>query len=225
MRLDDRPRHRRSRPTRSKSHHRCLSGRQDAPCPICRSSPSSASTVAVLRDKSHKAILDFLNRHPKDKHILVAAANDTSAMGAIQPPSANSAAKSMSSSLARIASTKCCARCSVPGSPVPSAPSRTKCSYTVPRLIDLGLSPCCAGKQYAPYNYVEHRVVTPDQASHAFIDSATVYGCRPLSLHQVQESASPRTDPQKETRKIEEIHTEELAATMNRGSLHHLGTS
>jgi ribose transport system substrate-binding protein len=36
-----------------------------------------------LREKSHKVMLDFLNRHPKDKHILVAAANDTSAMGAI----------------------------------------------------------------------------------------------------------------------------------------------
>jgi ribose transport system substrate-binding protein len=36
-----------------------------------------------MREKSYKAILDFLSRHPKDKHILIAAANDTSSLGAI----------------------------------------------------------------------------------------------------------------------------------------------
>ena len=37
-----------------------------------------------LHDKSYRVVLDFLNRHPKDKHILIHAANDTSAMGAVQ---------------------------------------------------------------------------------------------------------------------------------------------
>ncbi len=36
-----------------------------------------------FRDKSQKLISDFLQRHPKDKHILIAAAKDTSALGAM----------------------------------------------------------------------------------------------------------------------------------------------
>src|ERR1700733_9923624 len=35
-----------------------------------------------LRDKSKKLISDFLDRHPKEKHILIAAATDSSALGA-----------------------------------------------------------------------------------------------------------------------------------------------
>ena len=36
-----------------------------------------------LRDKSSTAVLEFLKRHPKDRRILIAAANDTAALGAI----------------------------------------------------------------------------------------------------------------------------------------------
>ena len=36
-----------------------------------------------MRDRSKKLISDFLQRHPKDKHILIAAANDSSALGAV----------------------------------------------------------------------------------------------------------------------------------------------
>ena len=36
-----------------------------------------------MREKSQKLVSDFLKRHPKDKHILIAAANDTSALGAM----------------------------------------------------------------------------------------------------------------------------------------------
>ncbi len=35
------------------------------------------------RETSYRVILDFLKKHAKDKRILIAAANDTSAMGAI----------------------------------------------------------------------------------------------------------------------------------------------
>ena len=36
-----------------------------------------------MRDRSKKLISDFLQRHPKDKHILIAAATDSSALGAV----------------------------------------------------------------------------------------------------------------------------------------------
>ena len=36
-----------------------------------------------MRDRSKKLVADFLQRHPKDKHILIAAANDSSALGAV----------------------------------------------------------------------------------------------------------------------------------------------
>src|SRR5260370_761180 len=36
-----------------------------------------------MRDKSKKLISDFLQRHPKDKHILIATATDSSALGAV----------------------------------------------------------------------------------------------------------------------------------------------
>ena len=36
-----------------------------------------------MREKSKKLIADFLERHPKDKHILIAAATDSSALGAV----------------------------------------------------------------------------------------------------------------------------------------------
>ena len=37
-----------------------------------------------LRDKSCQLVLDFLKRYPKDRGILIAAATDTSALGAVQ---------------------------------------------------------------------------------------------------------------------------------------------
>src|ERR1700722_1732774 len=36
-----------------------------------------------MREKSKKLIAEFLERHPKDKHILIAAATDSSALGAV----------------------------------------------------------------------------------------------------------------------------------------------
>ncbi len=36
-----------------------------------------------MRDRSRKLVEDFLQRHPNDRHILIAAATDTSALGAL----------------------------------------------------------------------------------------------------------------------------------------------
>ncbi len=37
-----------------------------------------------MREKSYRLVLDFIHRHPKDRGILIAAATDTSALGAVR---------------------------------------------------------------------------------------------------------------------------------------------
>ncbi len=37
-----------------------------------------------MREKSYRLVLDFIRRHPKDRGILIAAATDTSALGAVR---------------------------------------------------------------------------------------------------------------------------------------------
>jgi ribose transport system substrate-binding protein len=37
-----------------------------------------------MRDKSYRLVFDFLRRHSKDRGVLIAAATDTSALGAVQ---------------------------------------------------------------------------------------------------------------------------------------------
>jgi ribose transport system substrate-binding protein len=39
--------------------------------------------VRGMRESSYRLIADFLKRHPKDRHILIAAATDSSALGAL----------------------------------------------------------------------------------------------------------------------------------------------
>jgi ribose transport system substrate-binding protein len=115
-----------------------------------------------MRDKSYKVILDFLNRHPKDKHILIAAANDTSAMGAIQAIRELGREKHVA-----VVGQDCVEEMLIemqrPGSPVVGSISHEVHLYGA-KLVDLGLS-LLRGETVAPYNYVEHRVVTPDLAA------------------------------------------------------------
>jgi ribose transport system substrate-binding protein len=122
-----------------------------------------------LRDKSYKVVLDFLNRHPKDKRILIAAANDTSAMGAVQAVRELGREKHVA-----IVGQDCVPEMLLEmqrtGSPVIGSISHEVHLYGS-RLIDLGLS-LLRGETVPPYNYVEHRVVTPDLAAR-FLDSDT----------------------------------------------------
>jgi len=114
-----------------------------------------------MRDKSYKVVLEFLNRHPKDKYILIAAANDTSALGAIAAVRELRREKNVA-----VVGQDCIEEMVVemqrPGSPAIASISHEAGLYG-PRLIDIGLA-LLRGEKVAPYNYVEHRAVTADRA-------------------------------------------------------------
>jgi ribose transport system substrate-binding protein len=109
-----------------------------------------------LRDKSRQLVLDFLRRHPKDRGILIAAATDTSALGAVQAVRELKREKYVAivgqdcipEALDEIASVD---------SPLIGSVSHEAQSYG-PMLINLGLS-LLSGHRVAPYNYVEHKLV------------------------------------------------------------------
>jgi ribose transport system substrate-binding protein len=115
-----------------------------------------------LREKSYKVVLDFLNRHPKDKHILIAAATDTSAMGAIAAIRELGREKHVA-----IVGQDCVPEMlqemQRPGTPAIASISHEVQLYG-PRLIDLGLA-LLRGETVPPYNYVEHRAITADLAA------------------------------------------------------------
>jgi ribose transport system substrate-binding protein len=117
-----------------------------------------------LRDQSHKVILEFLQRHPKDKHILIAAGNDTSAIGAIAAVRELGRERNVA-----VVGQDCVEEMLIemqrPGSPAIASISHEVQQYG-PRLIDLGLA-LLRGETVAPYNYMEHRIITPDRAGRA----------------------------------------------------------
>lgn len=110
-----------------------------------------------MREKSFRVILDFLKRHPKDKRILLAAANDTSALGAIEAVLTLNRGKHVA-----VVGQDC----------IPEAVDEMRkedssligsVSHEVneygPRIIELGLN-LLRGRHVAPYNYVTHKMVT-----------------------------------------------------------------
>jgi len=124
-----------------------------------------------MRDKSHKLILEFLKRHPKDKRILIAASNDTSAIGAITAIRelgrednvavvGQDCLEEMLTEMRR------------PGSPAIASISHEVLQYG-PRLIDLGLA-LLRGETVTPYNYADHRAITADRAKALLDDNAAV---------------------------------------------------
>lgn len=114
---------------------------------------------AGVREKSAQAVADFLLRHPQDRRILISAANDTSALGAL------SAARELrrETNLA-IAGQDCIPEAveemSRAGSPWLGSVSHEASSYGE-ALIQLGLS-MLQGATVAPYNYIEHRLITAE---------------------------------------------------------------
>jgi len=131
-----------------------------------------------MRDKSYKVVLDFLNRHPRDKHILIAAANDTSAMGAIQAVRELGREKNVA-----VVGQDCVEEMVLemlrPGSPVVGSISHEVQLYGA-KLIDLGLA-LLRGETVAPYNYIEHRVVTPEIASRFLNTESTAAPAPPVA--------------------------------------------
>lgn len=111
-----------------------------------------------MRDRSQRLTAEFLNRHPKDRHILIAGATDSSALGALEAVHQLRREKHVA-----IAGQDCIAEAVEemrrPRSPWIGSVSHEAAAYGA-SLIQLGLS-IVRGVNVPPYNYVEHRLVTP----------------------------------------------------------------
>ncbi len=113
-----------------------------------------------LRDTSYRLVLDFLRRHPKDRHILIAAATDTSALGAVQ-----AARELKRQQHVAIVGQDCIEEAieemGMAKTPLIGSVSHEAHTYGA-RLIQLGLG-MLGGQSVPPYNYVEHRLVKGKQ--------------------------------------------------------------
>lgn len=109
-----------------------------------------------IREKSYRLVLDFLRRHPRDRYILIAAATDTSALGAVQAVRelkreqhiAIAGQDCIDEAMEEMATGHSCLIGSV---------SHEAHTYGA-RLIHLGLA-MLSGQSVPPYNYVEHKLV------------------------------------------------------------------
>ena len=112
-----------------------------------------------LRDKGYKLVLEFLERHPKDRRVLIAAHNDTVAMGALQAVRELQQEQSVA-----IAGQDCIAEAieemMKPGSPLVASIEHFAESYGE-RLITLGLN-ILRGQAVPPYNFTEHKILTQE---------------------------------------------------------------
>jgi ribose transport system substrate-binding protein len=112
-----------------------------------------------MHDKSYRLVLDFLKRHPKDRHVLIAAATDTSALGALQAVEELKRGKQIV-----IVGQDCISEAidemRKPGSPIIGSVSHEVNEYG-PRIIELGLG-LLRGRSVPPYNYVTHKMVTSE---------------------------------------------------------------
>jgi ribose transport system substrate-binding protein len=115
-----------------------------------------------LADKSYRLIRDFLRKHPNDRGILIAAATDTSALGALK-----AVRELRRESQVAIVGQDCIdealAEMNVPGSSFIGSVSHEASSYG-PRLIHIGLA-LLNGQTVAPYNYVEHKLIRASSLS------------------------------------------------------------
>ena len=117
----------------------------------------------VLRDgqglhkKSYALTTDFLRRHRKDQGILIAAATDTSALGAVQAVRELKREKQVA-----IVGQDCIPEAIEEmhkrGSPLIGSVSHEAGKYG-PNLISIGLA-ILRGETVEPYNYIAHRLVT-----------------------------------------------------------------
>jgi ribose transport system substrate-binding protein len=110
-----------------------------------------------MRDRSKKLISDFLQRHPKDKHILIAAANDSSALGAVEAVREHKRERNVAI-VGQDCIAEAVAEMKKEKSPLIGSVLHQTSSYG-PSLIHLGLQ-ILRGQTVPPYNYVEHKVVT-----------------------------------------------------------------
>jgi ribose transport system substrate-binding protein len=109
-----------------------------------------------MRAISEKLIADYLQKNPKDRHILIAAANDSSALGAIDAARKHKRQKHIA-----VVGQDCIGEAleemKSPTSPLIASVSHETSSYG-PNLMQLGLA-LLKGQIVPPYNYVSHRLV------------------------------------------------------------------
>jgi ribose transport system substrate-binding protein len=117
-----------------------------------------------MRDKSYRVVKDFLARHSKDHHILLAAATDTSVLGALEAVQELGREKHVA-----IVGQDCIPEVAeqmlLKDSPIIGSVSHEANDYG-PRIIEIGLS-LLKGRTVAPYNYVNHKLVTAEMLRNA----------------------------------------------------------
>ncbi len=117
-----------------------------------------------MRDRSCKLIVDFLDQHPTVRRILVAAATDTSALGAVDAARQKKRQKHLA-----VVGQDCIGEAMEEmrkaSSPLIASVSHETNTYG-PRVMRLGLA-LIKGQTVPPYNYVEHRLVTRKSLSWA----------------------------------------------------------
>ncbi|QNI36054.1 substrate-binding domain-containing protein [Edaphobacter albus] len=115
-----------------------------------------------MRDVSAKLVTNFLEKHPKDRHILIAAATDTSALGAVDAARRLKRQKHIA-----VVGQDCIAEAleemKSPASPLVASISHETSTYG-PNLMQLGLA-LLKGQIVPPYNYVSHKLVTRESLS------------------------------------------------------------
>jgi ribose transport system substrate-binding protein len=112
-----------------------------------------------MREPSRLATIEFLRTHRKGQRILVAAATDSSALGVLDAIRQTGREEDVA-----IAGQDCIPEVleelRTGKSPIIGSVSHEVESYG-PRLIQLGIA-LLRGYTVPPYNYVRHRVVTPE---------------------------------------------------------------
>ena len=109
-----------------------------------------------LRETSARVLTDFFKRHPRTDRVLIAAATDTSALGALQATQQTQREKNIA-----IVGQDCIPEVieemKSPSSPIIGSISHEVHTYG-PRLVQLGVA-ILRGHSVPPYNYVQHRAV------------------------------------------------------------------
>jgi ribose transport system substrate-binding protein len=110
-----------------------------------------------LRERSCRLILDYMRRNPKQRSLLITAATDTSALGALQ-----AVRELKRENHVAIVGQDCIPEALEemrnPHSPLIASVSHEAATYG-PRVIQLGLA-ILNGQTVPPYNFVEHKLVT-----------------------------------------------------------------
>jgi len=112
-----------------------------------------------LKEKSYVLTLEFLRRHPKDRGILIAAADDTSALGALRAVRQQKREKHVAI-VGQDAIPDAIEEMRVEGSALIASVSHEVQTYG-PRLMQVGLA-LVRGQHVAPYHYANHKVMTKD---------------------------------------------------------------